>query len=321
MAPWSKRFFTVIGMATFLAAGAAHAQVYYVKPGDSLYTIANRFGTTSNELRTMNRLNSTYIYPGQALTIPGGSSSSGSMGTRHTVAYGDSLYKIATRYGVTVEALRRANGITSNQIMAGQVLTIPASSSSGNVGSGSNATHTVTANESLYKIAQRYGTTIATLKSLNGLTGDEIRVGQVLRLPAQGSVSSPSGNGLSLSSSDMDLLARLVTAEAGGESYEGQVAVAATILNRLRDPRYPSTIKGIIYQVVDGRYYQYSPVLDGRINLPAIPQAFKAIDAAIKGWDPSNGAVGFYNPAKTTNAWVRSHPVTATIGLHVFFKN
>lgn len=320
MAPWTKRFITLIGFSAFIAAGAAHAQVYYVKPGDSLYTIANRFGTSSDALRTTNRLTSTYIYPGQALTISGSSGSTITSGTRHTVAYGDSLYKIALRYGVTVDALRRANGLTSDQLMAGQTLSIPVSSGSGSTGSPQGATHTVTANESLYLIAQRYGTTVETLKTLNGISGTEIRVGQVLRLPTSSSPTTPS-TGMTLSSTDMDLLARLVTAESSGESFEGQVAVAATILNRLEDPRYPSTIKGIIYQVTEGRYYQYSPVLDGRINQPAIPQAFKAIDAALKGWDPSNGAIGFYNPAKTTNAWVRSHPVTATIGLHVFFRN
>jgi N-acetylmuramoyl-L-alanine amidase len=114
-------------------------------------------------------------------------------------------------------------------------------------------------------------------------------------------------------------LARLVSAESAGEPFQGQVAVAATILNRLEDPRYPNTIPGVVYQVESGRY-QYSPVLDGRINLPATPGAYQAIEQALTGADPSNGANGFYNPAKTTNQWVRMQPVTATIGGHVFFK-
>ena len=118
----------------------------------------------------------------------------------------------------------------------------------------------------------------------------------------------------------MDLLARLVTAESDGEPLIGQVAVAATILNRLRDPLYPKTIPGIIYEVDNG-CYQYSPVLDGRINQPASASAYRAVQSAYSGWDPSNGANGFYNPAKTTNQWVSSQPETAIIGNHIFFNS
>lgn len=373
MAPWSKRFLAIVGMTAFLAAGAANAQTYYVKPGDSLFTISQRFGITTDALRSTNRLTSTYIYPGQALTIPHGGGSAGISGTRHTVAYGDSLFKIAQRYGISVDTLRHANGLRSDQLMVGQVLTIPFSSgssgtnttyrvvandslfkiaqrygitvealrqanglrsdqlmvgqvltipvSAGSGSSGANQTHTVRANDSLFKIAQHYGVTVDAIKQLNGIKSDVIWVGQILRLPNSAPTTPNPGVGISLTASERDLFARLVTAEAAGEPYEGLVAVAATVLNRIRDPRYPSTIKGVIYQVTEGRYYQYSPVLDGRINLPPIPLAFQAIDAALKGWDPSLGAVGFYNPAKTTNAWVRSHPVTTSIGLHVFFRN
>ena len=108
-------------------------------------------------------------------------------------------------------------------------------------------------------------------------------------------------------------------AEAGGEPYQGQVAVAATILNRLDSPRFPNTITEVIYQVVNG-YYQYSPVLDGRINQPAADSARRAVRDAVNGADPSLGATGFYNPRKTSNQWVRQQPVTVTIGNHVFFK-
>ena len=308
LGPW-------FGLAVFLLASVAQAQVYYVRPGDSLYSIANRFNTNIGALQSTNRLTSSWIYPGQALYIPGSSWGS-SNGTRYTVAWGDSLFKIAARYGTTVEALRRANNLVSDQIVPGQSLSIPVSGGSSSNNGGS---YTVRPNDSLYKLAQQYGTTVDAIKSLNGLKSNEIRVGQVLLLPS-GSAAPPKSNP-SFSASDLDLLARLVRAEAEGESFEGKVAVAATILNRLKDPRYPSSIPGIIYQVTDGRYYQYSPVLDGRINLSATTETIRAVEYALKGWDPSKGAVGFYNPAKTTNTWVRSHPITVTIGGHVFFKN
>jgi N-acetylmuramoyl-L-alanine amidase len=118
---------------------------------------------------------------------------------------------------------------------------------------------------------------------------------------------------------EIDLFARLVHAEAVGESYEGQVAVAASVLNRLRSSRYPNTISAVIYQISGGKY-QYSPVLDGRINRPAGSSARKAVEDAINGWDPSYGASGFYNPRKTSNQWVRKQPVTRAIGQHVFFR-
>ncbi|MGI6038448.1 MAG: cell wall hydrolase [Limnochordia bacterium] len=119
---------------------------------------------------------------------------------------------------------------------------------------------------------------------------------------------------------ELDHLARLVHAEAEGEPYVGKVAVAASVLHRVESPLYPSTLKGVIYQVTDGRYYQYSPVLDGRIKNPASKEAWQAVYDALAGWDPSKGATGFYNPRKTSNRWVRSRPVTVVIGGHVFFK-
>ncbi len=121
------------------------------------------------------------------------------------------------------------------------------------------------------------------------------------------------------SPAEIDLFARLVHAEASGESHEGQVAVAASVLNRIRSSRYPNTLSAVVYQISSGRY-QYSPVLDGRINRPAGSKARQAVEDAINGWDPSGGASGFYNPRKTSNRWVRQQPVTRTIGQHVFFK-
>lgn len=118
---------------------------------------------------------------------------------------------------------------------------------------------------------------------------------------------------------DIELLARLVHAEARGESYEGQVAVAATVLNRVKDLRYPNTIPGVIYQVVAGRY-QFSPVLDGQINMAADETARRAVYDALAGYDPTGGATTFFNPGKTSDSWVWSRPSLVKIGNHVFAK-
>lgn len=131
--------------------------------------------------------------------------------------------------------------------------------------------------------------------------------------------SSSRGSNGRVSQRDIELLARLVYAEARGESYIGQVAVAATVLNRLKDPNYPKTISEIIYQIVDG-YYQYSPVLDGQINMAPDETARKATMDALSGYDPTGGATTFFNPGKTQDQWVRSRPYSTTIGSHVFAK-
>lgn len=126
------------------------------------------------------------------------------------------------------------------------------------------------------------------------------------------------------SSSEIDLFARLVHAEAKGESYQGQVAVAATVLNRVAHPDYPNTLTGVINQVIVSggkRYYQYEPVLNGSINTPASQTAKDAVSDALAGWDPSLNATGFFAPAKVgSSSWVWSRTPTVTIGNHRFFK-
>lgn len=296
------------GRTSTSASGATHQ----VRSGESLYSIAQRYGTTVEALRAANGLSGSYIETGQRLIIPGGTGSTASGGT-HTVAPGDTLFLLARRYGTTVDSLMRANNLTTAEIYPGQCLRLPAGSSSTARG---NWAYTVRKGDTLYLLATRYGTTVQALRQLNGLNSNEIYPGQRLTIPGSGSSQPSSRN---LSASDLDLLARLVSAEAAGEPYAGQVAVAATILNRLDDPRYPNTIPGVVYQYTDGAY-QYSPVMDGRINQPATESAKAAVRDALNGWDPSYGATGFYNPAKTSNSWVRSHPVTTRIGDHVFFR-
>lgn len=115
------------------------------------------------------------------------------------------------------------------------------------------------------------------------------------------------------------MLAKITRAEAEGETEQGRVAVAATILNRVLSNRYPNTVQEVVYQKESGRY-QYSPVYDGRINVTPRKQDYNAAYLALAGNDPTYGATGFYNPAKTRDRWVRSHPVTTQIGGHTFFR-
>ncbi|NLJ80566.1 MAG: hypothetical protein GX335_06050 [Firmicutes bacterium] len=126
-------------------------------------------------------------------------------------------------------------------------------------------------------------------------------------------------------SEELDLFARLVHAEAKGESYVGQVAVAATVLNRILSPDFPNSLEAVIKQVVvvgATKYYQYEPVLNGSIDFPAGDSAKNAVLDALAGWDPSLGATGFFAPAKVpkSSKYVWSRPVTTNIGNHRFIK-
>ena len=115
------------------------------------------------------------------------------------------------------------------------------------------------------------------------------------------------------SESDLDLLARIVRAEAQGEPYDGQVAVAAVILNRVNHPEFPNTIPGVVYEPL-----AFSVVANGQVNKPADKSALQAAHCALNGLDPSGGALYFYNPSKTRSAWIRSRAVIKTIGDHIF---
>lgn len=127
-------------------------------------------------------------------------------------------------------------------------------------------------------------------------------------------VNAASGGG---NTSDVQLLARAINGEARGEPYEGQVAVGAVILNRVEDSRFPNTIAGVIYQ--SGAF---TAVADGQINVAIAENAtvVKAAQDALNGWDPTNGAVYYFNPDTATNSWIWSRPLIKTIGKHRFCK-
>lgn len=115
------------------------------------------------------------------------------------------------------------------------------------------------------------------------------------------------------SSSDIDLLARIISAESRGEPYSGQVAVGAVILNRIEHPSFPNTLGGVIYQPG-----AFSCLYDGGVNAPVADSAYRAARDAINGQDPSGGAVYYYNAAKSTNKWIFSRPIITVIGKHRF---
>lgn len=156
---------------------------------------------------------------------------------------------------------------------------------------------------------------VKKFQKANGLNVDGVAGEKTLAaLGIQGSTNSNSSTSSS-NNTDLNLLSKLVNAEARGEPYKGMVAVAATVLNRVSDSRFPNSIAGVIYQ--SGAY---TCVSDGQINLAGTQQSKKAAQDAINGWDPTSGCVYYFNPNTATSSWIWSRPQVLTIGKHIFCK-
>lgn len=158
-----------------------------------------------------------------------------------------------------------------------------------------------------------YGSkTLSAVKAFqrkNGLTADGVAGPATLA-----KIGLPTGTSSSYSN-DVTLLAMVINGEARGESYEGQVAVGAVVLNRVKHSSFPNTIAGVIYQ-----RGAFTAVDDGQINKAIESSCFNAARDALNGWDPTGGAIYYYNPVTATNSWIRTRPIIKTIGKHVFCK-
>lgn len=168
-----------------------------------------------------------------------------------------------------------------------------------------------------YKVDGIWGwrTTAAVKKfqKAKGLVADGI-VGAKTEKALGITLSGGKKNG-TLSSTELNLLARAVYGEARGEPYAGQVAVAAVILNRVRSSKFPNTVSGVIYQKG-----AFTAVSDGQINLTPTSSAYNAARDALNGWDPTNGCLYYYNPATATSKWIWSLKVEVRIGRHSFAR-
>lgn len=151
---------------------------------------------------------------------------------------------------------------------------------------------------------------VKRFQSRNGLSADGIA--GPATLAAMGIQSSSSASAGS-DSNNLNLLARIIHGEARGEPYNGMVAVGAVVLNRVANPNFPSTVAGVIYQKG-----AFDAVSDGQINLTPSTQSYNAARDALNGWDPTGGAIYYFNPATATNKWIWSRPHAITIGKHRF---
>jgi LysM repeat protein len=234
----------------------------------------------------------------------------------HTVSKGDTIYKISQWYNVNQFALRYNNNLWADTKNIGQQLNIP-------------VRYTVRKWDNLSLVGKKFGADVSGIRGINQLSSDMIYPGQVLYIPyksnnytawgATGQYNnySVSRGGAPISMGDFDLLARIITAESDSESYTTQVAVGATILNRVDSPLFPNSIPGVVYQVDQTGRYQFEPVLNGWINNPASESGKNAARDALNGWDPTNGALYFFE-SWVPNQFLQSRPVSTVLDAFTF---
>jgi N-acetylmuramoyl-L-alanine amidase len=168
--------------------------------------------------------------------------------------------------------------------------------------------HFVKANESYWKISNQYKVPIAAILKVNNKNNYSLYTGEKVIIPHI------------LSDYEKDLLARLVHAEAKGESYAGKVAVATVVLNRVDSDLFPQSVYGVVTERSAGGYYAFTPAANGTLQKSAGDEAKRAVEEALMYRGQGSGSLYFYNPQTAKSAWIKTRPVTVTIGNHVFAK-
>ncbi len=223
----------------------------------------------------------------------------------YTVTSNDSLYSLSKLFNTSVSTLRASNNFEVNSLSPKDVIFVPAHE------------YTVKSGDSLFTIAKRYGIPLSNLKRANYQTGNSIDPGEKIILPGVSPYRIADAV-IPYSSGELDLLARLIEAEASGESLQAKIAVGAVVINRVQSGDWAPTISKVIYQKFDS-YYQFTPVKNGMINKPSSAESRRAARLAIYGSDPSRGAI-FYFDQTSKNNWLWSKPQTAQIDHMVFAK-
>jgi N-acetylmuramoyl-L-alanine amidase len=225
----------------------------------------------------------------------------------YKVEKGDTLWRISKQFGITVNELKRMNGMNSDLIAVGKLLKISQEGYEVVNPSG---------DKEMVVIRSRSENTVSNLMADS--TVSQAVVHAANKNKQKVTIASTANKPLY---SDRYWLAKIIEAEAGIESLRGKIAVGAVVLNRVEDDWFPDTIRGVIFQKLDG-FYQFSPVGNGRIfKLEPSEQSYAAADRALTGEDPTYGALFFYNPEKANKSrskFFTTKKVVATIGNHKF---
>ncbi len=285
-----------LGLSVFITANVyaytPGTASYTAVGGDSLFKISRVFHTTVENLMNANSLKTTSLNIGKVLKVPGDT---------YTVQKGDSLYLIAQKYKMPLSEISRANNIYSDSLDIGQRLAVPVP------GSGSIPANTQGKAEP--------STPSVTPAPAPPAPVSTPVVAPVADSPATAPVSKPAQTA-AYSAEDLDVLSRLIMAEAQGEPYQAKVAVGAVVMNRVQSGLFTDSVKGVVYQNING-YYQFTPVVNGWINKPANADSVNAAKDAFNGVDPTKGALWYYDDS-TTNQFMLSKEVAVKIGVMVF---
>lgn len=227
----------------------------------------------------------------------------------YTVRRGDTIFRIARRFGTTVTAIRRRNGLTRSTVRIGQRIVIPTAPRQ--VAARGGWYYTVRRGDTIFRIAQRTGLSVTRLRAANGWISS-VRIGQRIFIPTTTAARTTRTAGRR-GAVDAYMLARLIHGEAEAEPYIGKVAVGAVVLNRVENPKFPGTLAGVLYQP-----HAFEAVSNGRVYNSPNQDSRRAAQAAINGWDPSGGAIFFFAPTKTSNRFIWSRRIINRIGKHVF---
>ncbi len=223
----------------------------------------------------------------------------------YTVAESDSLYSLSKLFNTSVKTLKRSNNLNGNSLIPGDIIYVPAH------------VYTVKSGDTLYKVAKKFKITLSKLKKANNATGNSIVPGEKLCIPGVKAYKK-SDAVIPYKSSEIDLLARLIEAEAGGESLQAKIAVGAVVINRVQSGEWASTIRGVINQRF-GEYWQFTPVKIGTINNTPSAASKRAAWTAMFGSDPSKNAI-FYFDTSSKNQWLWSKTQTAQLDHLIFTK-
>jgi len=283
--------------------------VYFVQPGDSLYFIARGFDTIIDKLKEINKLESSQLFIGQMLYITEKYANTDKV--YYYVQAGDNISLIARRFNTTIQEIKRINNLDSDMISINQKLIIDLPES---IIENYNLilTYRVEPGDNLLSVTREFNVSSWDIKIYNNLEHDQLYAGQRLLIPLSLD-ESKLNQAFYATNKERDLLAKAVYSEARGEPFAGQVAVASVILNRVKNSLFPNTIEGVIFQP-----YQFTAVDDGQFWLTPNQIAYIAVDAALKGWDPSGGALYYYNPNTAESDWVYYRDVIIRIGDHYF---
>jgi len=223
----------------------------------------------------------------------------------YTVAPNNSLYSISKLFDTSIKNLRQSNNFDEDSLTPGDVIYVPAH------------VYKVKKGESLNKVATKYDIPVSNLKKANNKTGNSIVPGEKLNIPGEKPYKK-SDTVISYSRGDVDLLSRLIEAEASGESQQAKIAIGAVVVNRVQSGDWASTIKGVINQRF-GKYYQFTPVKNGMIVNKPSASSKRAAWTALYGSDPSNNAI-FYFDQSSKNQWLWSKKRTAKADHMIFVK-